>query len=67
VISHHLIAISLIGQVWEIAPHLRMLSSAFSPAVSDPQGLAADGPDSVLVADQSRNTVYRLSQLSGCL
>jgi hypothetical protein len=67
VISHHLIAISLIGQVWEIAPHLRMLSSAFSPAVSDPQGLAADGPDSVLVADQSRNTIYRLSHLSGCL
>jgi hypothetical protein len=67
VISHHLIATSLLGQVWEIAPHLRMLSAAFSPAASDPQGLVADGPDAVIVADQSRNAIYRLSRLSGCL
>jgi hypothetical protein len=67
VISNHLIATSLIGQVWEVAPHLRMLSSAFSPTASDPQGLVADGPDSVIVADQSRNAIYRLSDLSGCL
>jgi hypothetical protein len=67
VISHHLIATSLTGEVWEIAPHLRMLSSAFSPSTSDPQGLVADGPDSVLVADESRNAVYRLSRLTGCL
>jgi hypothetical protein len=67
VISHHLIATSLLGQVWEVAPHLRMLSAAFSPAASDPQGLVADGPDAVLVADQSRNAIYRLSRLSGCL
>jgi hypothetical protein len=44
-----------------------MLSAAFSPAASDPQGLVADGPDAVLVADQSRNAIYRLSRLSGCL
>ena len=65
VVSHHLIASSLAGAVWEVAPHIRLLSSAFSP--SDPQGLVADGPDSVIVADQSRNTIYRLSRLSGCL
>ncbi len=67
VISNHLIAVSLIGEVWEVVPRLRMLSSAFSPTTNDPQGLVADGPDSVLVADQSRNTVNRLSELSGCL
>ncbi len=67
VISHHLIAVSLIGEVWEVAPHLRKLSSAFSPTTSDPQGLVADGPDSVLVADEARNGIYRLSRLSGCL
>lgn len=67
VISHHLVAISLIGEVWEIAPRLRMLSSAFSPTTSDPQGLVADGPGAVIIADQSRNTIYRLSDLSGCL
>lgn len=67
VISHHLVAISLIGEVWEVAPRLRRLSSAFAPTTSDPQGLVADGPGSVLIADQSRNTIYRLSELSGCL
>jgi hypothetical protein len=67
VISHHLIAVSLAGEVWEVAPRLRLLSSAFAPTTSDPQGLVADGPDSVVVADQSRNTIYRLSELSGCL
>ncbi|HLJ03202.1 MAG TPA: hypothetical protein VKT31_07165 [Solirubrobacteraceae bacterium] len=67
VISHHLIAVSLLGQVWEVAPHLRMLSSAFAPTATDPQGLAADGPDAVLVADQERNAIYRLGGLSGCL
>jgi hypothetical protein len=67
VISHHLIAVSLVGEVWEVAPRLRMLSSAFSPTTSDPQGLVADGPHSLLVTDQSRNAIYRLSRLSGCL
>ena len=67
VISHHLIATSLTGQVWEVAPHVRILTSAFAPAASDPQGLVGDGPDAVLVADQSRNAIYRLSRLSGCL
>ena len=67
VVSHHLIASSLLGAVWEVAPHLRKLSSAFSPTTSDPQGLVADGPDAVLVTDQSRNAIYRLSRLSGCL
>jgi hypothetical protein len=67
VISNHLIATSLVGEVWEVAPHLRLLSRAFSPTASDPQGLVADGADSVLLAVQSRNTIYRLSALSGCL
>lgn len=67
VISHHLIATSLLGQVWEVAPRLRRLSSAFSPTASDPQGLVADGRASVLIADQARNAIYRLSRLSGCL
>jgi DNA-binding beta-propeller fold protein YncE len=67
VISHHLIATSLLGDVWEVAPHLRMLSSAFSPASSDPQGMVADGPDALILADESRNAIYRLSRLSGCL
>lgn len=67
VISNHLIAVSLLGEVWELAPHLRILSSAFAPTRGDPQGLVADGPDSVLLADASRNTIYRLAALSGCL
>jgi streptogramin lyase len=67
VISNHLIANSLAGEVWEVAPHLRLLTRAFAPASSDPQGMVADGPDSVILADQSRNTIYRLSALSGCL
>ena len=67
VVSGHLIAVSLGGQVWEVAPHLRLLSSAFAPTASDPQGLVADGPDAALVADESRNSIYRVSGLSGCL
>ena len=66
VVSGHLIANSLIGQVWEVAPRPHMISAAFTPATSDPQGLVADGPASILLADQSRNTIYRMS-LSGCL
>ncbi len=67
VISGHLITNSLVGQVWEVAPKLRLLSSAFEPPASDPQGLVADGPNAVILADESRNTVYRLSRLAGCL
>jgi streptogramin lyase len=67
VISNHLIAAGLVGEVWEVAPHLRLLSRAFSPTTSDPQGIVADGPDSVLLAVQSRNAIYRLSALAGCL
>jgi streptogramin lyase len=67
VISNHLIATGLVGEVWEVAPHLRLLSRAFVPISSDPQGMVADGPDAVLLAVQSRNTIYRLSALSGCL
>ncbi len=66
VVSGHLISSSLIGKVWEASPHLRLLSSAFRPA-SDPQGLVGDGPGAVIVADQGRNAIYRLSGLSGCL
>jgi hypothetical protein len=67
VVSNHLLANSLAGQVYEVAPHLRLLSSAFRPTVTDPQGMVADGSDAVLVADEGRNAIYRLSQLSGCL
>ncbi len=67
VISHHLIASSLLGKIWEAAPHLRMLSSAFTPPASDPQGMVADDADSLVIADQSRNSIYRLSRLAGCL
>jgi hypothetical protein len=67
VISHHLIATSLIGQVWEVAPRLRMLSAAFSPTTSDPQGIVADGPGAVLIADDARNAIYQVSRVSGCL
>ena len=67
VVSGHLIAVSLGGQVYEAAPHLRLLTSAFAPTVSDPQGLVADGPNTVIVADEARNGIYRVSGLSGCL
>lgn len=67
VVSGHLVANSLTGSVWEVAPHPHVLSSAFAPTVTDPQGLVADGPDAVVVADQGRNTIDRLSHLSGCL
>jgi hypothetical protein len=29
--------------------------------------MVADGRDALLLADQSRNAIYRLSRLSGCL
>lgn len=64
IVGHHLIATSLLGEVWEVAPHLRMLTSAFKPTTSDPQGLVANGPDAVIVADEARNGIYRLSGLS---
>lgn len=67
VIGQHLISSSLLGGVWEVAPHLRRLSDAFAPTATDPQGLVADGPDAVILSDQSRNTIYRLSNLAGCL
>jgi hypothetical protein len=67
VVSGHLIAVSLGGEVWEAAPHTRLLSSAFAPTASDPQGLVADGPDAALAADESRNGIYRVSRLTCCL
>jgi hypothetical protein len=67
VVSGHLIANGLVGEVWEVAPNLRLLSRAFVPISSDPQGMVADGSDAVILAVQSRNTIYRLSGLSGCL
>jgi DNA-binding beta-propeller fold protein YncE len=67
VISHHLIASSLLGGVWEVTPHVRQLTDAFAPTASDPQGMVADGPDALILSDQSRNTIYRLSNLAGCL
>ncbi len=67
VINHHLISSSLLGGVWEVAPHLIKLTDAFAPAASDPQGMVADGRDALILADQSRNKIYRLSNLAGCL
>jgi hypothetical protein len=66
VVSHHLISSSLVGSVWVAAPHLVKLTSAFAPTATDPQGLVADGSDAVIVADQERNAIYRLSRLAGC-
>jgi hypothetical protein len=63
IVGGHLVAVSLAGGVWEIAPRVRELSSAFH----DPQGLVDAGRDAVFVADQSTNAVYRLAGLSGCL
>jgi hypothetical protein len=67
VVSGHLLANSLGGRIYEVAPRLRLLSSAFGRTVTDPQGMVADGPDAVLVADEGRNGIYRVSHLSGCL
>jgi hypothetical protein len=67
VISNHLISTGLVGEVWEVAPHLRLLTRAFSPTTSDPQGMVADGPHAVILAVQSRNSIYRLSALANCL
>jgi hypothetical protein len=44
VISDHLIAVSLTGEVWEVAPRLRMLSSAFSPTTIAEAGLGSASP-----------------------
>lgn len=63
VVANHLIAVSLAGGVWEVAPHRRLLSRAFR----DPQGLVAAGPNAVLVADQSTNAIYRVAGLAACL
>jgi hypothetical protein len=57
----------LAGAVWEAAPHVVKVTSAFAPTLSDPQGLVGDGADAVIVADQSRNAIYRVSRLAGCL
>lgn len=67
VVSHHLIVNSLVGEIWEAAPHLRLLSTAFVGTTSDPQGILAGGNDSVLLANQHRNRIYRLGRLAGCL
>ncbi len=63
VVAHHLVAVSLAGGVSEIAPRLRMLSAAFR----DPRGLVAGGRNTVLVADQATNAIYRVAELSTCL
>jgi hypothetical protein len=63
VVANHLVAVSLAGGVWEVAPRLRMLSAAFR----DPQGLVAAGRNAVLVADQTTNAIYRVVGLSACL
>ncbi len=67
IVSGHLVAVSLVGEVWEVAPHPHVLSSAFAPTATDPQGLVGDGASAVIVADQGRNTIDRLSHLTGCL
>ena len=59
----HLLATSLAGALWEVAPHRRLLTKA----LHDPQGLVPDGPGAVLVADQQRNRIVRISGLARCL
>ena len=59
----HLLATSLTGALWEVAPQRRLLTKA----LHDPQGLVPDGPGAVLVADQQRNRIVRVSGLARCL
>jgi hypothetical protein len=65
--SGHLLAISLAGKVagglWEVAPHLRLVTKAFK----NPQGVVTAGADAVIVADQTSNGIYRVAGLSSCL
>jgi hypothetical protein len=63
IVSGHLVAVSLAGGIWEVAPRLRKLSAAFK----DPQGLVSLGSSAVAVADQTTNAVYRVSGLAPCL
>lgn len=62
IVSHHLLATSLAGAVWEVAPHLRLLTKAFH----DPQGMITAGRNAIVVADQSDNAIYRVSGLATC-
>ena len=58
-----LLAISQFGGLWEVAPRLRLISPDFLYL----QGLTAAGPDAGVVADQTRNTIERISGLRTCL
>jgi hypothetical protein len=49
--------------LWEVWPHVRLLSAAFA----QPQGLAVGPHGEVVVADTTLNALYRISGLRACL
>lgn len=60
----HLLAVTLgDGALWEVRPHLKRLVSGFG----QPQGLAVEGPKSLVVADSQRNALYRVFLPVSCL
>ncbi|HET9103313.1 MAG TPA: hypothetical protein VFN55_08150 [Solirubrobacteraceae bacterium] len=63
VLDGHLLATGQTGQLWEVAPHRRLLTGR----LKYPQGMVADGPGTVLVSEQSANRIVRVSGLTGCL
>ena len=63
VVDGHLLATGQTGQLWEVAPHRRLLTGL----LKYPQGMVADGPGTVLVSEQSTNRIVRVSGLTGCL
>jgi hypothetical protein len=63
IVSGHLLAVSLVSGLWEAAPNPHLISSAFP----NPQGLVADGRDAVMIADETKNTIYRVTNLGACL
>ena len=63
VVDGRLLAISQFGGLWEVAPRPRLISRAFRYL----QGLTAAGPDAAVVADETHNTIERVSGLRPCL
>jgi len=63
VVDGRLLAISQFARLWEVAPRVRLISKAFKYL----QGLAPAGPDAVVVTDQTRNTIDRITGLRPCL
>lgn len=63
-IKRELIATTLDdGGLWEIRPRLQRLPATFG----QPQGLAAVGSHALLVADSSRDRIYRIRGLGNCM